>query len=649
MNTQFKYGSLVIWLALLDCGGRGSTAVTATNTFTAVLTSTATATAVPTSTVTATTTATVTRTSTVTTTSAGGLGGLGGLFTAASLSAAMQVLANSGIATVANESSTTPLVAVTGFNGMMFTQAQVRSMALQAADGGGIVGSALDAATNLPADYPSFSYLLASWVTTINSPGAATIRALMGSRDWVHAPTVEFPTIALALFVADVIAASPAPTNSPTGSQHRSVRPVVLLGLPSSVCSTVSNFIQNTINSVFGALRLTAPSGSGVGAAIGSFFTNLWNGAVALAQQTVQGLIKAVTAPIVNAIQSVAGTAFVIAQVVGFITPWSINVTAEPSSVTAGDGGMLTAAVDNGLGGAAYPPAVQDCANSMNITLPSLTTGGANGVWTLTAPISATGNTSVTLDSNGSSTLGFTSSPTTDQGSSCPGSSGPVTQPATETGSASLSVTPPLLDSLKQLVDTMITNGLGVAGSIIGPAVQSILDPIVASILGQLNNLVAVSGTTYVVVTSSASSPSRSCPTTTSVATSTSTPVGTSTATSTSTTATYSCSIVDGSLSYCIQYLLPSALVSAMTTNCTFHGGIFTTGRCSTSNVVDYCKMLDSLTGPEASVYCLLIYAPTDSDKASGICAMMDGSLANCVLVGDLCPVALFPPSCSSE
>jgi hypothetical protein len=67
-------------------------------------------------------------------------------FTSASITNAEKVLAQSGIATVAEESSTKPLVKVAGAVRITFTQPQVRAMALGAAEGSGVSGAALDAA-----------------------------------------------------------------------------------------------------------------------------------------------------------------------------------------------------------------------------------------------------------------------------------------------------------------------------------------------------------------------------------------------------------------------------------------------------------------------------------------------------------------------
>src|ERR1700677_3336809 len=65
-------------------------------------------------------------------------GQLGGPFTAASVVSAEEVLARSGVATVADEKSKVPLVAVVGPVRERFTRAQVESMALSPADDGGI-------------------------------------------------------------------------------------------------------------------------------------------------------------------------------------------------------------------------------------------------------------------------------------------------------------------------------------------------------------------------------------------------------------------------------------------------------------------------------------------------------------------------------
>jgi hypothetical protein len=476
-------------------------------------------------------------------------GQLGGAFTAASLPAAEQVLAADGVATVADETATTALSPVTGPVRMRFTQAQVRAMALQAADGGGITGATLDAATNLPAHYPPFSYLLAAWVSATNTPAALAMRTLMGHQDWTHAPQVVFPTIALSLFVADVIAASPAPAGSSSGGsasnsgfEYRTgggaltVESAAFLpaGFFSAPCSTVSNFIQGVLGSVFSALQLNAPSGSGVGATVGGFFVGIWNGALSLAQQAIQGLIKAVTGPILNAIKTAAATVAVISQIAAYLNPWSVKVTADPATLDAGGDGAFTGTVDAGPGGTDYPSAITDCAGSgaLNITLPPLTAANADATWDLTGPITADAATTVTLDDQGTSTLPVAAAQPAADSDSCGGSDPGSEDTSGSIGVGRITVTRPGVDSLRQLVNAMLTNGLGVAGSVVGPIVQSVLAPMLDGVLGQLAGITRVIGAGTVTVNTP--TPAASCsssPTPTAGAQSTACIVGTWTTT----------------------------------------------------------------------------------------------------------------------
>jgi hypothetical protein len=299
-----------------------------------------------------------------------------------------------------------------------------------------------------------------------------------------------------------VIGALPAaPSSSPsangsgaiTGTGSVEEAAFVRTGILSAACSTVSNFIQGVLNSVFSALQFETSSSSG----IGGFFKTVWNGAVSLAQQALQGLISAVTGPILNAIKTIAGTAAVIAQIASYLDPWAVKVTANPTSVDAGSGGTLTAKVDSGTGGTNYPSGVKDCAQAAGITLPALTAADAKATWELSAPISTGDDTAVTLDEQGSNNLAFTSSKS--DSSACAAGS------TDQTGVAKITVTRPDTDGLKQLATSMLTNGLGFAGSVIGPIITSILSPIIDSVLSRLNAITNVTGTGAVTVTGATS------------------------------------------------------------------------------------------------------------------------------------------------
>jgi hypothetical protein len=95
------------------------------------------------------------------------------------------LLAKNGAATLSSERSRAPLDRVGSPTGLEFTREQVTSMVMGAADGDGIRGSALDAADAVPKNkrVPPVSYLLAAWVATAASSGAAAVRRLMGPQD----------------------------------------------------------------------------------------------------------------------------------------------------------------------------------------------------------------------------------------------------------------------------------------------------------------------------------------------------------------------------------------------------------------------------------------------------------------------------------
>jgi hypothetical protein len=446
-------------------------------------------------------------------------GQLGGPFTSASVGAAETALAQNGIATVADETSTTPLVALTGSLRMTFTEAQVRSMALQVSVGGGIVGSAIDATTAMPSGDPPFSYLLAAWITKTDTPAASMMRTIMGAQDWNQAPSVIFPTIAVPLFVSDVIAAEGSPVSS---AFHRnSGAHTDLMDFASTPCTSVTTFIQNTLNTVFGALMLNAPSGSGVGASIGSFFVTIWDVAVSLAQAVVQGLIAHIAQAGLAAIEVAAGAAMVMSEVASYVTPWSIKITPEIQTVDAGARGTVKATVVTSGGPAAYPPAITDCAKDAMIMLPPLNGADLAGTWSATGAITATSPTSVTLDSSGSSTLSFCaagsgcgSTAPTGSTTSCPGSgaSGSGTPP--DSGVASIFVTRPGIDGLKSFVDGILA-GVGAAGTATS-IVISLLQPMITSVEAELAPVDQdISGTALVNVSggpSPVSTPSSCAP-----------------------------------------------------------------------------------------------------------------------------------------
>ena len=135
-------------------------------------------------------------------------GQLGGPFTAAWVKSAEEVLARSGVATVAKEGSKVALVTVVGPVRERFTRSQVESMALSAADGGGITGAALGSAVRTT---KGLAPLVSARVlgAELAHAGVRGRASHYGYPGLAPGAVDRFPIIALPLFVSDVIASTP--------------------------------------------------------------------------------------------------------------------------------------------------------------------------------------------------------------------------------------------------------------------------------------------------------------------------------------------------------------------------------------------------------------------------------------------------------
>ncbi|HXW79383.1 MAG TPA: hypothetical protein VEJ84_07775, partial [Acidimicrobiales bacterium] len=315
---------------------------------------------------------------------------------------------------------------------------------------------------------------------------AAELRAVMGTVDGADAPELAFPSIILPLFTAATVHA----IGPPTGTATEGVTPSISISAP---CSLIADFMQKVLNAVFDNLKLNAPSGSGVTARVGSFFVNLWNTALSYAQSVIAGLTTAALNLLVGKVAAVAAAAGTVAEVVSNIAPWTVSVTALPPSLALGDSGSFNGKVSSG-GGIDYPPAVQDCAQKLNVPLPELNAKGAKATWTVVGPLTPTSDTSVTLGQDSSNTLSY------DTQKSC-GAAGKA--------QATLTVSRKAVAKLETLVNTWLSGLLSAAGPLVKPFFQ----PLINSMLAKLDSLTQVSGTGTVTLTSSeASSAQSGCP-----------------------------------------------------------------------------------------------------------------------------------------
>ncbi len=389
----------------------------------------------------------------------------------------IKLLAGDGVVTVATELTTAPLVPVSKPIGLQFTQAQVASLAMGAADDDGITGAALDATVPVGKGAPPFSYLLAAWASTGTSQGASAVRAVMGPQNWGQAPTLVFPSVALALFTADVMAAAGSQATGTSAVSDLAVDPargqspqLSPMDLFSSPCTTVTNFIQETLDKLFEVLKLGPPSGSSVVAEVGGFFVTLWNVAISLAQTVVNGLIR-YSAKFFSSVVEIAGDAFALAELVSNLVPWSAKVTAVPSSVALGGNGGAFKAVIGG-GGTTYPSYVEDCAKGLGLQLPSFSAEGSKATWTVSGPITPTSTTTPVLDSQGSNTLSYTTGPVP-----CVSALPADEQKAHATISLTRSAIPPL----KTLLTDLLARLTGAVGTYLKPLIGGLKATLPAS------------------------------------------------------------------------------------------------------------------------------------------------------------------------
>lgn len=320
-------------------------------------------------------------------------------------------LAGPGLLVVADES-----VVGSGSNARLtITDVQARRLAADVGAGAGLLGSDLDRLAPVSDGAPPMSYLLAAWVSAGTSAGSAQARRWMGAQDWTRAPSLHFPSAAVALFVAeiaaDVNAEMPPLTAPPTGS-HDTTGPAettidstataptmatsngFLSGAPASLagaCSRVQNFIATVIGGLFDALRITPSGGSGVFGFLTSVIATIWNEAIGLAQGLVQGLVNTLTAPVFQAIRFGVGALGVATLVLSYFKNQTLDVTLDPDNsyrfAVGPEADVAGTFVAKGKDLTAdWPAALVDCANVAGATLPKLIPPGAPATWTVTDP-----------------------------------------------------------------------------------------------------------------------------------------------------------------------------------------------------------------------------------------------------------------------
>jgi hypothetical protein len=335
-------------------------------------------------------------------------------------------LAAAGLAVFADPNASSPIVAVTTTlapTPLRLLKDQADAMLQEAAAGQGTRGSDLDQLLVTADGLPPASYLLAGYVSAAGTPGAALARRVMGAQDWVHAPSVTFPSLVLTLFAADAARYANALSGNQTATSRSGA-----LSSASSLCSDAQDFINSTINAFFDSLgHLQSPQipKSGIGF-VDSFLggiqagfdlaTGVVNGLIDAGRFVVINGVKQATQPVLDEIAAVASTAALAAQIVSVLRPWTVVVKADPTTnqraTDPGPGIPGAFAVAVMLPGPdEWPALAVNCAMVAGVTLPPLKPIGAPVVWSLTQAlplVTRSGDLTGVLDGNATASLGYT-------------------------------------------------------------------------------------------------------------------------------------------------------------------------------------------------------------------------------------------------
>ena len=415
-------------------------------------------------------------------------------FSESNVEATIVALARAGIPVYDDPTAAEPVRPVAGVPApLRFLRWQVRNMALELARFGGQVGSGLDDLIPPPEGAPPPSLLLAGYVATAATPGGDLARAIMGDRDWREAATVTFPAMVLALCCADLARETTKSTRKTTrqiGAKAPGLGVHAFVPPAAGLCSTVQGFVDQTLDAVVAALTVEPPDD-----VPGQIIGSIWNFIVSVGEHVVKGLVKTLTKPVLQVIQSIAAVVGIGSLVLSALQSWAVSVEPDPDvtlfGVAAGNAGGIAISVDNG-GLADWPPDIADCAAVAGVPLPPLVPKAAPLSWTVAeTPIDLVAiiDQPALLGDDGRATLTYLTN--TEDGATAAGT------PVNGTLTVAVTVDRPDLDQLKNVI-------ANAAFASLPDIVQKVLVPILGShvkgLLGGFVKLASVSNTAAVTV-----------------------------------------------------------------------------------------------------------------------------------------------------
>lgn len=324
----------------------------------------------------------------------------------------IDAFAGAGIQTFDKAGDSRPTQAVDAPGAMSLTRWQVDTMTTHLNDHRGYVGRDLDALAG--GDVP-ISIVLAAYLTAAETPGADAARDLMGEQDYAHlAQDIVYPDAVVAIFVNDI--ASDSSGARPDGTTTPAVlRPGVAMmtravAYQAGICTTLSNFLTGSLDSIVSALQIDAQDG------VSGILASIWNTVVSIAASAAQLLLSALTAPVINAVKGAISILAVLSSASSLLVPWGVGITASANPTTfgvdpaPGNDVEVRAHVETGAD-FKWPADLVDCASNAGIVLPDPGSAKDSPIeWNYRdlAGVTKEGAREGTIDEAGDATLQFT-------------------------------------------------------------------------------------------------------------------------------------------------------------------------------------------------------------------------------------------------
>ena len=361
-----------------------------------------------------------------------GTGVFGGAFGDDSVDEAIDRLAESGIAVFPDEGGPAIVEPDEPASPLPLLRWQARNLTLEAASGGGLLGSDLDGLVAPDPDHPeapSPAQFLAAYVHGVETPGAELSRELIGDQDLSEPDTVVFPTMVVTLFVSDLARAAdelagPEPDTEPEDTDTTElgaaveIGPVQLASSSQAICPDFAGAINETISHVVKILKLPRITVPDTGIPIlnsilqagADLFVGFLNFAIDAAAEFLIDGIAILLKPVFSVVTSIAAVLAVTGQIVSALKPWSVQATAAEDPIHRGVGAPATDEITVRVsvpGPTEWPDFIQSCAHSLRLDLPPLRPHGGHVTWNTVDPrgVASVSSKEETLDDTSAARL----------------------------------------------------------------------------------------------------------------------------------------------------------------------------------------------------------------------------------------------------